>query len=395
VAADDLSAPLGRDPISKRRKLSVAPAKLAAGALALVLVVFASWVIFVSDPQGGEPSATIALPPSGTAATKPDTAPSIVVEAPSKPNGAPAGPAASKGEQPGVVTIIDGSTGKRQEVPLPPAGGAAGEVKTGGDPRLLEATRHGMIPKVGADGTRPADAYAAPRTNVDADGPRIAIIVSGLGIGAKLTDTAITKLPSAVTLGFVPYPAELEALAGKAREAGHELLLQVPMEPFDYPDNDPGPQTLLTSLSTEQNVDRLYWTLSRLRGYVGVTNYLGARLTATETSFAPVLKDVARRGLIYFDDAASARSVAAQIAGANNVAFAKADVVIDAVPTAAEIAKAMTRLEVMARANGTAVGVASALPVSIERIAQWAKTAKGRGFVLIPISLAAVRSKSS
>jgi hypothetical protein len=398
VAADDLSAPLGRGPISKRLKFPVAPATLLAGALGLVLTVFFGWVIFVSDPQGGEPGATVLLSPNKSPGPKAD-ATATPIGPPAEGNAKPDATAhadmqagKAPGDTQGVVTIIDGSTGKRQEVQLP-----AGEAKPGaGDPRLLETTRHGLIPKVGSDGTRPADAYARSRANADAtDAPRIAIVVTGLGVGTKLTDTAIAKLPGAVTLAFVPYGSDIEPLAGKAREVGHELLLQVPMEPLDYPDNDPGPQTLLTSLPPEQNIDRLYWVMSRLRGYVGIMNYMGARLTATEAAIAPVLKETAKRGLVYFDDAASARSVTAQIAGANNIAFAKADVVIDTVPTAGEIAKALTRLEGMARANGTAVGVASALPVSIERIAQWVKTIKGRGFVLVPISVAAVRSKSS
>jgi polysaccharide deacetylase 2 family uncharacterized protein YibQ len=400
VAADDLSAPLGRAPISKRRTLPIAPARLLAGALGLVVAVFIGWAIFVSDPQGGEPSVTVALPQNVAPAGKADAAATPrVADSSAKPDAA--SPAVktdgkAQGETPGVITIIDGSSGKRQEVQLPQGETKAGAGAGAGDPRLLETTRHGLIPKIAADGTRPADAYATPRANVDmTDAPRIAIVVTGLGVGVKLTDAAISKLPGAVTFAFVPYGAELEPLAAKAREAGHELLLQVPMEPFDYPDNDPGPQTLLTSLAPEQNIDRLYWVMSRMRGYVGIANYLGARLTATEASFAPVLRETAKRGLVYFDDAASARSVAAQIAGANNIAFARADVTIDAVPTAAEIAKALTRLEGMARSNGVAVGVASALPVTVERIAQWTKTAKGRGFILVPISIAAVRSKPS
>ena len=112
-------------------------------------------------------------------------------------------------------------------------------------------------------------------------------------------------------------------------------------------------------------------------------------------SLSPVLKEAGKRGLVYFDDAASARSIAAQLAGTNNIGFAKADVVIDAVPTTADIGKALTRLEGVARANGTAVGVATALPVTIERLTQWAKTVKGRGFLLVPITVAASRSKSS
>ena len=227
------------------------------------------------------------------------------------------------------------------------------------------------------------------------DAPRIAIVVSGLGVGAKLTADAIAKMPPAVTLAFAPYGADAGANAVKAREAGHEIMLQVAMEPFDYPDNDPGPQTLLTSLTTEQNVDRLYWMMSRFQGYVGVTSYMGARFTSNESAFVPVLKEVAKRGLIYFDDGSSTRSLAAQISGATHLSFTKADMSLDAVPTPAEISKALLRLESAARTNGVAVGTVSALPVSIERVAQWAKTAESRGFVLVPISVAVTRSKSS
>jgi uncharacterized protein len=390
VAADDLSAPLGRNPISKRLKipkLPIARAKLIAAALGLVLAVFAGWILVVKDPQGGEPSAVVELPAVGTQGTKTEAAgpakPDITVrtETPGKPADAH-----------GVVTIIDGSTGKQQEVPL-----AAGSPKSGGgDPRLLEQTRHGMIPKIAADGTRPSDAYAAPKPVAETtDMPRIAIVLTGLGIGTKITEAAIAKLPGSMTLAFVPYGPDIEALIAKARDDSHEVLLQVPMEPADYPDNDPGPQTLLTSLPPEQNIDRLHWTLSRVRGYVGIMNYMGARLTASEGSLSPVLKEAGKRGLLYFDDAASARSIAPQIAGTNNIAFAKADVIIDAVPTTGDIGKALTRLEGVARANGTAIGVATALPVTLERLAQWAKTAKGRGFMLVPITVAATRSKSS
>jgi polysaccharide deacetylase 2 family uncharacterized protein YibQ len=202
-------------------------------------------------------------------------------------------------------------------------------------------------------------------------------------------------LPGPISLAFTPYGQESASAAQRARETGHEVLLQVPMEPFDYPDNDPGPQTLLTSLTAEQNTDRLYWLMSRFSGFVGIANFMGARFTATEAALAPMLREAAKRGLVYFDDGASSRSLASQIAGANSMPFAKADVVLDAVPTQAEIAKAFTRLEAAARANGTAVGVASALPISVERIAQWAKAAEGRGFVLVPITVAAARGKSS
>jgi hypothetical protein len=167
------------------------------------------------------------------------------------------------------------------------------------------------------------------------------------------------------------------------------------MEPFDYPDNDPGPQTLLTSLTPEQNIDRLHWQMSRFQGYVGIVSFMGARFTASETALAPIMRETAKRGLIYVDDGASSRSVAGQLAGSQNLPFAKTDVVIDTVPTAVEIDRALARLEIMARDHGTAVGLATALPGTVTRIAEWAKKAEARGFILVPITMVAVKEKSS
>ena len=183
------------------------------------------------------------------------------------------------------------------------------------------------------------------------------------------------------------------ALVARARGEGHEVLLQVPMEPFDYPDNDPGPQTLLTSLAPQQNIDRLYWLMSRFQGYVGIINMMGARFTASEQSFAPVLRETAKRGLIFVDDGSNPRSVAGRIAGANNLPFAKADVVLDSVPTPGEIDRALGRLEMAARERSVAVGISSALPVSIAHIAKWAKAAESRGLLLVPITAVALKAK--
>ena len=220
-------------------------------------------------------------------------------------------------------------------------------------------------------------------------------MVGGLGIGANTTTDALRKLPGPVTLAFAPYGGDLERQVARARETGHEVMLQVPMEPFDYPDNDPGPHTLLTSIDAAQNLDRLHWLMSRFQGYVGIVNYMGGRFTASEQGMAPVLREAATRGLIYFDDGSSARSLASQIAGANNLAFAKADLVIDQVPTPADVDRALGRLETIARARGTAVGFAGALPVSIDRISRWIKAAESRGIQLVPITAVVARAKSS
>jgi polysaccharide deacetylase 2 family uncharacterized protein YibQ len=408
--ADDLNTPLGQNTAPKRRvALPIAVPQAIAGGLGLFLVIFVLWAVTADDPFGGEPMAIVSADVPVTASPKaPEEiailpAPQGKAEAPARYDGPPPGSQPAPGTR--TVNIIDGSTGKSAEVVIPgqpgpaPARGADANANATmpADPRLLETSRHGPIPKIGPDGARPAEVYARPVKLAPGkpDGPRIAIVVGGLGIGAGGTSDALAKLPPPVTLAFAPYAPDLERLASRARSDGHEVLLQVPMEPFDYPDNDPGPQTLLTTLGAEQNVDRLQWLLSRMQGYVGIANYMGARFTASEQSLAPVLRETAKRGLIYLDDGTSPRSLASQIAGANNLPFAKAEVVLDAVPTPVEIDRALARLEAMARERGVAVGVTTALPVAIDRLAKWSKAAESRGFVLVPITAVAIKAKSS
>ena len=396
--ADDLNAPLGQSKKAKRGVALTAYAPQAmAGVLALILGVFVLWAATVEDPLGGEPFVVVKLDPPAKPAEQ-STA-KTETGAPSRYDGpAPGGPAAD-GQ---TVTIIDGTSGKREEVTIPaPAGtppaASSAAALTPPDPTLMETSRHGAIPKISTDGAKPAEIYAQPvkAASGKPDAPRIAIIVAGLGIGTSSTAEALAKLPAPVTFAFAPYAANVEQLAARARKEGHELLLQVPMEPFDYPDNDPGPQTLLTTLDAGQNVDRMYWLMSRFQGYVGISNFMGARFTASEPALGPVLRETGKRGLIYVDDGSSPRSLAGHIAGANNLPFAKADVVIDAVPTPTEIDRALGRLEAEARARGIAVGIAGALPVAIDRIGKWAKAAEARGFTLVPISAVANKPKSS
>jgi hypothetical protein len=411
VATDDLNAPLGLKKKRTQFKLPPYSKPIAAVVLGLLIATFAVWALVNNDPLGGEPMATIKVDLTADAGPAPERKPIAVPKAespapqrtppesaaaprpheqsPAKSENAPAEKAGGKGEQ--IVTIIDGKSGARQEVKIPSSTEPSAPVT---DSQLVEMTRNGPIPRVGADGLRAAQAYARP-LSAKPNSPQIAIVITGLGISASGTADAINKLPGPITFAFAPYGVDLDRVAAKARSLGHELLLQVPMEPFDYPENDPGPQTLVTSLTPEQNIERLQWAMSRFQGYVGISNQMGARFTASETSFSPIMREISKRGLIYVDDGSSPRSLASQIAGGNRLAFTKANLVLDTVPSAAEVDRALVRLEGLARENGLAVAFAAALPVTIERIAIWAKTAENRGFTLAPITAAAMRAKSS
>ena len=407
-ATDDLSTPLGQHvkhkPAWARYRLPISLSQAVAILLGLVLLTFAGYAVFNDDPLGGEPTVRVVLNPDAAKSADNKAADKAAPGATSQAMAAKP-PAAVEQK---TVTIIDGSSGARHDVTVPgsdadttaPAAApssSAPPVMANINQQLLESTRYGMVPIITGN-LRPSQVYAAGSDALRARAatmPAVAIVVTGLGIGAAKTTDAIMKLPAAVTLAFTPYGADPTRLVERARGLGHEILLQIPLEPFDYPDNDPGPQTLLTTLTPEQNQDRLLWLLSRFQGYVGLSNFMGARFLPHEASMQPLMREAAKRGLAYFDDGTSARSLASQLALAQAVPFARADATIDVVPNAGDIDRALAQLEATARQRGFAVGVASALPISIERLNAWAKALEGRGILLVPLTTAMTKSKSS
>jgi polysaccharide deacetylase 2 family uncharacterized protein YibQ len=251
------------------------------------------------------------------------------------------------------------------------------------DPALIENTSEGPLPRIADDGRRPMTAYAGPVPV--SSRVKIAIVVSGLGLSASATQSALAGLPSGVTLGFAPYAGDVGEWVAKARGRGHEVLLEIPMEPFDFPDSDPGPHTLRSGQDEDANIRRLTWALTRFTGYAGVTNLLGQRFLGDSDALAPALTYLNRRGLYFFDNGAASQSVATTVSGQVGLPAASGTP-LDAIPTALEIDRHLSELETSARANGGAVGSAFLYPVSVARIAAWAKGLESRGFVLVPVS---------
>jgi polysaccharide deacetylase 2 family uncharacterized protein YibQ len=398
--ADDLSAPLGQETVRRKRRYRLPFSGIQALAVlfGLFLAAFAGFALFNDNPLGGEPIKRVALPQQASPGEKP--ASPAASESDAKAAAKQAAPADQK-----TVTIIDGSNGARHDVVIgsdaadkamdKADGDAPAAMTIGINQRLLEKSRYGMIPVI-ADGLKPFTAYAAEADRARAARmPVVAVVVGGLGVGAAKTTDAIMKLPPAVTLAFTPYGSDPAKQVERARAQRHEILLQIPMEPFDYPDNDPGPQTLLTTLEPDQNLDRLYWHLSRFEGYAGIANFMGARFVVTDAVMQPVIREAAKRGLGYLDDGSAPRSVAASLATGLAMPFAAADMSIDAVPTAVEIDRALAKLEGLAKERGLAVGVASALPISIERIGAWTRTLESHGVMLAPLTTVMLKSKSN
>lgn len=346
----------------------------------LFLVGIFTWVIVASDPMGGEPIAVVELGAKENGDVKTDTdnlgmrtsmrpedTAKITKNTPEKETTPP----------PQDIDVVESEPDRSKALPPVPARG------------LTEKTRLGFLPRISKNGRRPSQIYARkldPEATGNSAPARIAIFVGDMGLSSKGTRSAINRLPEQITLGFAPYGKNLQSWVRQARDQGHEVLLQIPMEPFDFPDNDPGPYTLLTTLSAAENQSRLNWLMTRFVGYAGVTNYMGAKFTASAEPLKSVFAEFSKRGLVYIDNGASRRSQAKAIGKKIGLGVSVADVLIDANPTEVAIDSALSNLEVIALRRGVAIGYASGLPLSINRIIKWSKSLEQRGVILVPVT---------
>lgn len=249
---------------------------------------------------------------------------------------------------------------------------------------LLEDTPDGKLPIIGPDGLRPFDYYARPWSG--ARGTRIAIVVGGLGISQTGTMHAIQDLPEEVTLAFAANGNSLSRWVPDARRNGHEVLLQVPMEPFDYPNNNPGIGTLVTSKGTATNIANLHQDMARMTSYTGIMNYLGGKFLSDSDALEPVMRDISSRGLMFLDDGTTAQSLSGQLAGTLSMPHAFADLTLDSDVNQDAILKKLDDLERIAARNGSAIGVATGFDESIAAIRKWVREASGRGIEVVGVS---------
>jgi len=214
---------------------------------------------------------------------------------------------------------------------------------------------------------------------------RIAILLRGLGRDDRNSSDAVTKLPPAISLAFMPYVGGAQQWAKKATEQGHEVIVQLPLEPSDYPLNNPGPETLLASSAPDENASRLGTILARFEGYSGVTNLLGGKMLQSKNALRPILEEIKSRGLIYIGEGNNSHAVVRGLAGEIGLRYGGADVMIDAQPAPAAIQAALERLVAIARKDGSAIGLGYASRASIEQLDAWSRTLAAQGVTLVPV----------
>lgn len=372
-AAAPAPAGVTSGPVARAAKLFANP-YVGAGSAAALLLVSIGVLVLVGDPKAGAP---VFKAPIGEDASLGGAMDVATLADPNDPLLAGlAGLETSESAGEVVITLPDG---QRQTV-----GGAP---RAGGLPAAPIAGLHqpgpgGLLPIVAADGRTAAQAYARPFTPNGK--PKVAVVIGGLGIDPATTRRAIETLPAEVTLSFAVYAEGLQGWIDLARSYGHEVLLEAPMEPKTFPQDDPGPQTLMANARPEETLRRLDTLLAKASGYYGVTNYMGSKFVTSTGAMDTFASGLKKRGLAFIDDGSA-------IQKGGGIPRASADRIIDDQPGAEAIGRRLVEIEAQATKRGGALGSGFGYQSTITEVARWSQTLNQRGYQLAPASALAVK----
>jgi uncharacterized protein len=359
------------------------PSALLAASLATVLLLSLGmfWLIRTPYPYAGEPIVMVKIPPVEelqTAST--DPTPEVAPEPAEK----------SEDSDRQKIEILESTPQETVETEAAIIVSPRRTLKSAPLAEVSEAGPYGVLPRVGPGNKKPLNVYARTVSAgiIHSHMPKVAILLGGMGLNAELTKKAITALPGEVTFAFAPYGEDLQVQVNKARAQGHEIMLQLPLEPFGYPAANPGPKTLMAEGDAKANLDALAWHMGRFAGYTGITNYMGAKFLGDAQALRPILAEMKKRGLVFLDDGAANHSMSEEIGQVVGLPVKSGAKVIDADPAPQSVEQALDELEAEAKTNGFAIGTGTGLDVTIDTVEEWSRSLAEKGILLVPVSAA-------
>lgn len=138
----------------------------------------------------------------------------------------------------------------------------------------------------------------------------ISIIALGLGLNPALTQSAIEQLPKDIMVGIYSFSENIPDILKWLESKPHPLILQYPMEPGGFPEEDPGPLPLLTGIENNENVKRIEKALSNYPVCKGVANFKGNLFLSSSYHFIPVLEAILSKKMFFLETSPPLRPLA-------------------------------------------------------------------------------------
>jgi polysaccharide deacetylase 2 family uncharacterized protein YibQ len=226
---------------------------------------------------------------------------------------------------------------------------------------------------------------ASPPPQASVSSPRVAVIVDDLG-GRRDVFDPLRDIRRPLTVAVLPGLPLSEWTAREAAAAGMEVILDLPMEPYRFPEVDPGPGALLMAMSPQEMQAQIGAHLASVPGAVGVTNHMGSRMTEDRARMRTVMEVLAGRRLFLVDGLSSNLSLAYDEAKSLGLRAGRRQVIVDHKGGEAGDRVRWDEVASWAERRGEVIVIAHGHPLTARLLREYVPRWEARGIRLVPVS---------
>ena len=213
---------------------------------------------------------------------------------------------------------------------------------------------------------------------------RLAIVIDDWGYAWSAAD-AFLDFPAPLTLAVIPHLTFSDRHARQAREAGFDVLLHLPMEPWGGLSRvEPG--AIAVSMSDEEIRETVLRGLETIPWAIGVNNHMGSTATEDPRVMAAVLEVIDEGGYFFLDSMTAPNSVVEEVAESMGVPFLINQTFIDSDFDPDAMHARLLSIGRTAQRQGSAVAIGHVHPATIEALYRALPELQQRGIELVHIS---------
>jgi len=215
---------------------------------------------------------------------------------------------------------------------------------------------------------------------------RVSIVIDDLGVDYKIFKRLLT-MGTPFTYSILPFQPYSTRIAQEAHEYNGEIILHLPLEPWDGFNQTINYGTLLTSMKREQLLAQLERNIDSVPHIVGISNHMGSKFTENRDKMEILLKRMKEKGLYFLDSRTTKMTVGYKLAKNMGIKAAKRDLFIDNSKDPPSIEKQLKKLPSIAKKNGGyAIAIGHPYPSTVDTLKKTIPLLEKQGVKFVPLS---------
>ncbi|KAF1369673.1 divergent polysaccharide deacetylase family protein [Yokenella regensburgei] len=196
---------------------------------------------------------------------------------------------------------------------------------------------------------------------------KLAIVIDDFGYRPQ-TENQVLAMPATISVAVLPNAPHAREMATKAHNAGHEVLIHLPMAPLSKQPLEK--DTLRPEMSQEEVARIIQDAVTKVPFAVGLNNHMGSAMTSSLPGMEKVMQALSRYNLYFLDSMTIGNSQAMRAASGTGVKVIKRKVFLDDTQNEADIRVQFNRAIQLARRNGSAIAIGHPHPSTVRVLQQ-------------------------